>query len=261
MRIGCAAYSYRKYLQSGEMSLPSFLDLAAELQLDGVELTSYYFASTEDDFLFALKRQALRMGQTIAGVAVGNRFTLPEAAERAKQIQQVKDWLAVAAKLGAPYLRIFAGATPKGYSESEAFGWAVEAIQACVPTAAAYGVMLALENHGGITATSDQVIRIVEAVDSEWLAVNLDTGNYRADPYESISRTVPYAVTAHVKTEVPSEEGRVLADTERILGTLHQAGYCGFLNIEYEAEEDARVAVPRFVAELRRTLAALPSRA
>jgi sugar phosphate isomerase/epimerase len=257
MHIGCAAYSYRSYLKNGEMDLFAFLDVAAELQLDGVELTSYFFATTADDYLLALKRQALCRGLVIAGAAVGNRFTSADAGERAEQVQHVKDWLAVAAKLGAPYLRIFAGATPKDHTEDEAFNWTVEAIRACVPTAATHGVMLALENHGGITATSDQVIRIHEAVDSEWQAVNLDTGNYRTDPYEHIQRTVPYAVTAHVKTEVPSEQGLVPADTQRILSTLGKAGYRGFINIEYEAREEARTAVPAFVAELRRTLAAL----
>ncbi len=56
MKIGCCAYSYRKYLTSGRMSLEQFVDIASDLGIEGVELTSYYFPSTDAAYLHSLKR-------------------------------------------------------------------------------------------------------------------------------------------------------------------------------------------------------------
>lgn len=260
MRVGCCAYSYRQYLTKGEMDLLQFIDLAADLGLDGVELTAYYFQSTDDAYLDKVKRRALKTGLTVAGAAVGNRFTFADPAEREKQIADVKRWLQISARLGAPYLRVFAGPVPQGATEEQAFGWVVDSLRSCIPTAREHGVLLALENHGGITTTADQVLHILEAVASDWLVINLDTGNYKNDPYREMERTVPFAVTAHVKTEVVTPEGKAAIDTARLLATLHQAGYQGFLNIEYEAAAEPKTAVPRFVSELRATLAGLGER-
>lgn len=257
MRVGCCAYSYREYLTSGKMTLEQFIDLASDLGVDGVELTAYYFASTDNAYLDKIKRHALRRGVDIAGTAVGNRFTWSQASKREEHVAMVKQWIDCSVRLGAPYLRVFAGRVADDSSEEQAFAWTVAALKACVPYAASRGVLLALENHGGITSTAEQVFRLLDAVDSPWLVVNLDTGNYRQSPYEEIAQTVPKAVTAHVKTEIVEGDKHVPVDTRRVLTTLHEAGYRGFLNIEYEAHEDPKTAVPRFIQEIRDILADL----
>ena len=252
MKVGCAAYSFRQYLTSGEMHLEDFLQKAAEMDLDGVELTAYYFDSTDDDALYAIKRHCYRLGLEISATAVGNRFTDADADKRAEQIQYVKEWIDVSVKLGAPCLRVFAGRTPEGHSEAEARQWTIHGLQACAEYAARRGVLLALENHGGITSTADQVIDLITAVDSEWVAVNLDTGNFRQDPYGSLARIAPYSVTTHAKTEIPQEGGgKVEADFSKIVSLLNAQNYRGYLSIEYEASEDPMTAVPRFVQTLK----------
>ena len=128
----------------------------------------------------------------------------------------------------------------------------IASLQECAEVAAEEGVMLALENHGGITATVEQVEGLIAATDSDWVAVNLDTGNYRTDPYGSITRTVPMAITAHVKTEVPGPNGKEDVDIESVVNALSAGGYRGYLSIEYEASEDPMTAVPRFVETLQR---------
>ena len=261
MRIGCCAYSYRKYLTTGEMSMGGFIDVAADLGLDGVELTSYYFPSTEAGYLHSLKRRCLVRGLDVAGAAVGSRFTLASPDERAEQVAMVKTWLGHAVSLGAPQLRVFAGNTPEGHDDEQAFRWTVDGLSECVAVAADKGVVMALENHGGITAGADQIIRLVKAVDSEWLRVNLDTGNFGmdpvTDPYEAIAKTAPYAVTAHLKVSMKTPHGKRPVDIERVVATLDKAGYRGFLNIEYEEEEDPKSDVPRLVEEIRRAVARL----
>lgn len=251
MKVSCAAYSFRQYLQSGEMSLGDFIRKGYEMGLDGVELTSYYFPTTEIDYLKGLKRVALSHGLDIAGTAIGGSFALPEEA-RAQQVALARNWVDVSVTLGAPCLRVFAGPVPDGHTEQEAMAWCIAGLKETAEYAEEKGVVLALENHGGITATFQQVRHLVEGVGSDWLRVNLDVGNYRTDPYREIAETVPYAVTTHVKTQGRDASGqRFLLDQPRILQVLREKGYKGYLSIEYEAEEDPMLAVPRFANYLR----------
>ena len=258
MKIGCCSYSYREYLQSGEMSHEEFIDTAADLGIEGVELTSYYFPKTDKEYLNSLKRRCLIRGLDVSGAAVGCKMTLADDDERAEQIAMVKEWLGHALTLGAPQMRVFAGATPQGHTDEEAFDWAVAAFKECVPVAADAGVVMALENHGGITSTSAQVIRLIEAVDSEWLRVNLDIGNFGfdldVDPYEAMRRVARLAVTAHHKVFMRTPDGPRPIDINRVAAMLKDAGYRGYINIELEGDEDAKTGVPRVVDEMRQAL-------
>ena len=255
MKISCAAYSFRHYLQSGEMSLEDFICKGYEMGLDGVELTAYYFPTTEAEVLKRLKRLALAYGLDIAGTAIGGAFALPEAA-RAQQVALARKWVDVSVLLGAPCLRVFAGPVPEGHTEEEAMAWCIAGLKEAAEYAEEKGVVLALENHGGITATFEQVRRLVEGVGNDWLRVNLDLGNYRTDPYHEIAETVPYTVTTHAKTEGRDAAGQpFLLDYPRILQILREKGYKGYLSIEYEAEEDPLLAVPRFASYLQSLVA------
>ncbi len=258
MKIGCCAYSYRQYLLSGEMSLEDFVDTAADLGVEGVELTAYYFPTTDRAYLNSLKRHCLTKGVDVSGAAVGSKLTLADPGERAAEVAMVQEWLGHALALGAPELRVFAGVTPEGRTDDEAFDWAVAALKECVPAAADNGVVMALENHGGITTTSAQVIRLIEAVDSEWLRVNLDTGNYGldpdVDPYEGMRRVASLAVTAHHKVSMRTPEGQRPVDIARVVSTLDGAGYRGYLNLEFEEDEDPRIGAPRAIAEMKSAL-------
>ena len=73
-----------------------------------------------------------------------------------------------------------------GHTEDEAFEWVIAAIEKCLPDAEKYGVLLALENHWGLTCAPDGVNRIVAAIGSEWLKVTMDCGNF---PLRSVRKT------------------------------------------------------------------------
>lgn len=251
MKVGCTAYSYRKYLSTGSMVLDGFISHCYELGLDGVELTAYYFPTMEEGFLNRLKRTAFTHGLAISGVAVGNNFCLPEEERRREQVGLVKRWIDVAFRLGAPCLRVFAGRVSEGYGEEDALRWTVESLRECARYAEERGILLALENHGGITETSEQILRILREVGSDWLRVTLDTGNYKVDPYEEIRRTAPYAVNVHAKTFESLSEESLRREYSRILEILREADYKGYLSIEYEGIEDPLKAVPRFAALLK----------
>ncbi len=261
LKLSCAAYSLRKYLdlKKPAMTLEEFILRCAEWGTDGVELTEYYFPKpVTPQYVSRLKKLLAAEGLDLTGTPIGNNFALPPGAERERQIASVKSWIDLSADLGSPAIRIFAGSAPSGASEAEARRWVVECIESLCEHASRRGVFLAIENHGGVVATADGLLEIVKAVQCEWAAVNLDTGNFHtADPYGDMARCAPYAVTCQVKTEVqPAGGKKEEADLQRLIGILKGAKYHGYVTLEYEAAEEPLEAVPRYLKRLRELLAA-----
>ena len=258
LKLSLAAYSFNKALdlKKPTMTLFDFIDLAADLPLDAVELTSYYWAETTDAYLDKLKAYCEKKKLAISGVPVGNTFTLKDDAKRAVEIQKVKDWTARAAKLGAKTVRIFAGKLEDGEKLADAQKRVVDAMNECCEVAEKLGVFLALENHGGITDTPEHLLELVKPVKSPALGVNIDTGNFNTpDPYADIAKIAPYGVVSQVKTEVnPGGKKKVEADLSRVVKILKDANFHGYVALEYEAAEDPKVAVPRTVKELRKLI-------
>lgn len=260
IKLSLAAYSFREALAGPKksMTLEDFVDRAADWDLDAVEPTSYYFPDPPTaEYCRQLRRRALLLGLSISGTAIRNTFTHPPGAERDREIAHVKKWVDLAADLGAPTIRIFAGDLQKGTTEAQARAWCIEAIEDCCKYAGTRGIVLALENHGGIVSTVDQLLAIVREIRSDWFGVNWDSANFRsADPYADLAKAAPYAVVAQIKTEIFPNGARQPADLGRMIGILRESGYRGFVALEHEAEEDPFVAVPRYLKELRRLIAA-----
>jgi len=270
--LGLAAYSFRQFFRwnrgreqppaadpARRLTPESFVDLAADLGCDAAELTSYFFAPDATvDAMRSLRRRAFLRGVAISGSAVGNTFTKPTESDLDAEIAAVKTWIDKTAALGAPHLRVFAGEVPPGGDVAAARRRCIAALEACAEHAGKAGVMLGLENHGGIVATADGLLEIVRAVQSPWLGVNLDTGNFRvADPYAELARCVPFAINVQYKVEVQrAPDGpKEPADAARVVRLLRDGGYQGFVTLEYEAAEDPFAAVPRHLAALRELLA------
>lgn len=261
IKLSLAAYSYRKYLDlkakpKPSMTLFDFAELAAGMDLDAIEPTAYYFPETSPIYLARLKGTCTRLGLDISGTAVGNDFCVTDPARLREQIESVKRWVEHASILGAKTIRIFAGTTKKGDTDEKARSRAVEAIQEACDFAGKFGVYLALENHGGVTKTIDEMLMIVKAVKHEWFGVNLDTGNFNsADPYSDLARLAPFAVTVQVKTEMhragkPKEE----ADLARLIGILRAVNYRGYVALEHEAAEDPMTSIPRHISTLKKLI-------
>lgn len=253
-KLSLAAYSYRKWLDSKKIDLFDLVNLAADLQLDAVEPTSYWFPpDVSAEYLHRLKIHAFKLGLDISGTAIRNDFCLPPGPKRDADLEHVRAWIDRAALLDAPVIRIFAGTTPKGDSEEVAVERAVAGIESVLPYAAEKGVLLALENHGGITATPEQLLRLVKAVTGPNFGVNLDTGNFRTDdPYSDLALLAPYALNVQVKTEITRRGNKEEADLARMIQILREARYSGYVVLEYEAAEDPMTAIPRHVQELRK---------
>jgi len=267
MKLSLAAYSFRQYLPrnspqprggEGEMSLLDFIDFCAEQNLDGCELTSYYFpAELTHDYLMQVKERTFRLGLDISGTAIGNDYCLPDGPEREHQLAMTRQWIDHAATMGAPVIRIFAGKVPKGDTEAAALDRCVEGINQSLEYAAEKGVALALENHGGITATPEQLLAIVKRVeDSPWFGVNFDSGNFHtADPYAALEMIAPYAINAQLKVSIHPENGeRQRADFGHIVDILRSAGYRGYVVLEYEEKADPHESIPPILGELQRLI-------
>ncbi|HEX7070824.1 MAG TPA: sugar phosphate isomerase/epimerase family protein, partial [Rhodothermales bacterium] len=211
MHLGLAAYSMRDALTAGEMDLFGFVDWCAELGLPGAELTSYYFPEEFDDsYLHDLRRHAFRRGVTVTGTAIRNNFCQPPGPAKDREIAHVNRWIDHAAELFAPHIRIFAGDLPEGTAKETGIAWVAEGIRAVLPHAAERGIMLGLENHGGITARAADHLAICDAVgDHPWFGVNLDTFNYKTNPYEELAMAAPRAVNVQVKVDMTGPSGEL----------------------------------------------------
>jgi sugar phosphate isomerase/epimerase len=259
LKLSLAAYSFNAQLnlksKQPAMTLFDFMDFAADLPLDAVELTSYYWTERTDAYLEKLRDYAAKKKLAVSGVPVGNDFCVQDEAALKKQIQDVKDWTARAAKLGAKTVRIFAGTLKKGDTLAEAQKRVVAAMNECCEVAEKLGVMLALENHGGITDTPEHMLELVKPVKSKALGVNIDTGNFHtADPYADIAKIAPYGVVAQLKTEVSPNNKKEEADLAKLVKILKDANFHGYVALEYEAKDDPKVAVPKYVKELRKLI-------
>jgi sugar phosphate isomerase/epimerase len=268
MKLSLAAYSFNKILlrrpdeaqlRDAAMRLEDFIEYCALLNLDGCELTSYYFPKEfSHDYLMKIKEMTFRLGLDISGTAIGNDFCVSLGAKRDRELAQTREWIDHAATMGAPVIRIFAGRQTDGMSREDALSLCVQGIDDSLDYAATRGVLLALENHGGITSTVGELLEIVKRVKpSPWFGVNLDSGNFGSeDPYAELEQIAPYTVNAQIKVAVKRNGRKEPTDFARVVSILKNAGYRGYVVLEYEEEDDPKQAIPGFISELRKLIRA-----
>jgi len=257
-KFSVAAYSYRDLFKPGKLTLADFIADCAAMGCDGTELTSYYFPKqVTQEYLCELKQAAFRLGLDISGTAVGNDFCNPDAKARAGQIAHVKQWVDHAAAMGAPVIRIFSGNARGGQTAEQAHKLAVAAIEEACDYAGGKGVFLALENHGGLTATAAGILALVRDVQSPWFGVNMDTGNFHSsDVYGELAQIAPYSVNVQVKVVVhPAGAGKQPSDYKRLAKILRGAAYRGYIVLEYEEAGDPRTECPQALDQIREAFA------
>ena len=252
LRTAICAYSFRDQLKERSMSYADLVRLAVDLGVDGLDMTVYWMPSTLDDFLPPLRGIAYRMGVDIYSISIRSEMTRPTRELQEKELATIKKWVDAADRLGAGHIRVFGGNVPKDATVEQASGWAAEVLKRAAEYSGGKGIILGLENHGGVTERAETIIKIVKAVNSPWVGINLDTGNFRSQPYEQIEMCAPYAVNVQVKAETRNADGqKAQGDWDRVAEILNAANYKGYLALEYEAAEDAARAVPRLIKRLR----------
>ena len=258
IKIGLNAYSFNKPLMAGKMTVHDVVDYCAKQQIDGVDMTGYYFpgypAVPKDELIYSLKRHAFLNGVTITGTGVRNDFALTDASSRRGHIQLVKDWIDVAAKLGSDMVRVFAGKeVPKGHTFDQVLQWMIPAFQECAEYGKKNGVIVGLQHHDDFLKTADETIRVVKLVNSDWFSVILDVGSLRqGDPYAEIEKLLPYASNWQIKEHVWYGTKKVEIDLPRVRAIIDKVGYRGFTPIEALGEGDPAEVVTAFLMKVRK---------
>jgi L-ribulose-5-phosphate 3-epimerase len=261
LRPALCAYSFREELKNKTLSYEDLIRIAADSGVDGLDATVYWMPEPipGDAFLLSLKRTAYKHAVGIYSLAIRTDMCRPTPAEQNQEFEKVRQWVDVASKLGAGHIRVFGGVVPKGATEEQAAAWASEVLKRSAAYAAKHGIILGLENHGGITDKAETIVRIVKAADSPWVGINLDTGNFRSNVFPQIAMCIPHAVNVQVKIDQVMEDGkRGPGDWNRVARMLVDGGYKGYLSLEYESK-NAPEAVPpllRKLAGLCRSLSA-----
>lgn len=268
LTIGLAAYSLRdsfaysrgkkRSVAAGhpEIDMFGFLDYCVAQGFDAAELTSYFFPpECDDDYLLSLKHAAFIRGVAISGTAIGNNFTVGKGPRLDEEIALAKAWIDRAAILGAPHVRFFAGTAKDLDRDTVRLDQAIDALGECASYAASRGVFIGVENHGNVTAAN--MLEIMRRVESPWIGINLDTGNFHTeDPYADLIACAPYAVNVQVKASMKTPAGKNYpADLTRIGNILKDAAYQGFVILEYE-DASPYENIPKVHEQLRRVLAA-----
>lgn len=250
-------YSFNSLLRDKKIDLFDVLEFCAEYDFDAIDPTGYYFpgypAVPSDEYINRFKRKAFLLGLDISGTGVRNDFANPDASSREADVALIREWIEVAAKLGSPNIRIFAGkGNYDGYSRDQVFEWMAKDIKTCCEIGREYGVIVALQNHNDFIKTAADVERIFEMVDSEWLGLNLDIGSYRqSDPYAEIKKNIDYAVTWQLKENVWIDGVATPTDFVKLLPIIKRSGYRGYLPIETLGAGDPYQKIPALLSRVR----------
>ena len=268
-RIAVSTYSFWHF-EPVKYPIEKVIDQAYSMGFDGVELLHRQFASEEKSYLNALKQRAFDKGLDMPMLSIHQDFVSPDVAERKQHIDHTKHCIDLASQLGIACVRLNSGRwkTIKsfddlmkakgeeppiaGYKDADAIGWCVDSIREILPHAESAGVKLALENHWGLTTKVSTLLQIWKTVNSPWLGINLDTGNYPDKYYEGIAQLAPHASIVQAKTYHGGGVWYTLdLDYKKIAGILRAAKFSGWVSLEMEGKEDATTAVPKSLKTLR----------
>lgn len=270
LHLGTSTYSYWHFKEE-RVPIEYVMEQAAALGLDGVEILHMQMESEENQYLQRLKHTAFINGLDIYCLSIHQGFVSPDIEVRRQNIAHTHKCIELAYKLGAPSIRLNSGrwgtlksfdelmaneglepALP-GYTEDDAFGWVIDSIEQCLPRAEECGVILALENHWGLTCSPEGVNRIVESINSDWLKVTMDCGNFLSDTYVSLQKIAPHTVLAHAKTYFGGGEWYTLdVDYAKVAEILSTVNFKGYVSIEFEGKEDPSTGVPKSIEMIRK---------
>jgi L-ribulose-5-phosphate 3-epimerase len=272
-KLAVSTYSYWHF-RTPKYPVERVIADAARLGFDGVEILHRQMTDESPAYVNQLKQAAFRHGLALVMLSIHQDFISPKAEERDEAVAHTIRCIDLAARLGIPSVRLNSGRWNtiasfddlmkvkgneppiEGFTEDDAFRWCIDGIRACLPAAERAGVLLALENHWGLTTRTENLLRIHQAVASPWLGLNLDTGNFPGDPYPEIEKLAPHASIVQAKTYYGGGEWYTLdLDYRRIAATLRKASFTGWVSLEMEGKEDPATAVPKSLEVLRAAFA------
>ena len=270
IKLGISSYSYWHF-RTKRVPIETVIDKTASLGVSGLDVLHRQMDSEKPDYLQKLKRHAFLNGVDLICLSIHQDFVEPTAEARNKNIEHTKKCIELAYQMGIPCIRLNSGrwGTARnfnhlmelrgnepvlpGHTEDEGFKWCIDSIEKCLPKAAECGVILALENHWGLTRTPEGLLRIANAIDSPWLGVLMDTGNFLENPYGKLEQIAKKTVFVQAKTYHGGGEWYTLdLDYERIAAILRKVDYSGYISLEFEGKAHADEGVPKSIETLRK---------
>jgi L-ribulose-5-phosphate 3-epimerase len=281
VKLGISSYSYWHF-RTAKVPIETVIDKAAALGVEGVDILHRQMDLEERGPLTAqtrsycqkLKRHAFRSGIDLICLSIHQDFVDPDPGVRKKNVEHTLKCIELAYQLGVPCIRLNSGRwntiasfddlmkargeepVLPGHTEDEGFKWCIDCIEECLEKAAECGVILALENHWGLTRTPEGLLRILNAVKSPWLGGLMDTGNFLEDPYDKLKMIAPKTIFVQAKTYFGGGEWYTLdLDYNRIAEILRDVNYTGYISLEFEGKENPDSGVPKSLALLRQAFA------
>ncbi len=249
---GCCAYSYRKNLKSGQMSMQDFIREMVKIGSAGADMTVYWFKSTDPAYLDDLRHLAFENGVPFSGAACGSSMVQATAEKRRQALEDIEKWIDVTDRLGASHLRVFGGELPPGTSVKQGTNWVVETMKPACEYAGKRGITLGIEDHSGVTQNADVCLEIMHRVNSPYAGINLDITHFiptaSEDRYAQIEACVPYATHTHIRDHF--DDGTPI-DMDRVWKMFHDGGYKGFMSVEYEGKEQPVTGIPKLMHKVR----------
>lgn len=251
------------------MSLFEWIDLAATLDVDGLEMYPGYFTSFEPEYVAQVKQHAESKGLEIPMMCCSPDFTQHDPAARAAELEKEKFWIDLTAQLGGKFCRVLTGQRREDVSREDGVRYSVEGIKAAIPYAAERGIVLNMENHykdgywkyPEFAQHLDVFLEIINQPtlkDSPWFGVNFDPSNSiicGEDPLDVLAAVKHRVVTMHASdrylisgtiADLKSQDGSLgyaknlkhgvigkgLNDYDAIFSTLKAEGFDGWISIE-----------------------------
>tara|TARA_B100000700_G_scaffold56744_1_gene61269 strand:- start:3991 stop:4905 length:915 start_codon:yes stop_codon:yes gene_type:complete len=270
-KFAIATYSYWHFREP-KITVQQVIDHASNLGVDGVDVLHVQMDNESPEYIRSLRDRAQDKNIELICLSIHQDFVDPDKEKRENNIDHTKKCIDIAHDLGISYIRLNSGRwntidsfddlmankgiepVLPGYTEDDGFKWCIDSIQDCLPHAEQAGVVLALENHWGLTRTPEGLLRIVNSIDSPWLGVLMDTGNFLEDPYEKLEEIAPQTVFVQAKTYYGGGEWYTLdLDYSRIAEILNKVEYKGYISLEFEGKENANTGVPKSIELLKKS--------
>lgn len=267
-KLGISSYSYWHF--DGEpVPIKHVIDEASAIGVGGVDVLHRQMPREDPEYARELRRYAFAQGVDLICLSIHQDFVTPDDRQREHHVNHTKYALELASQMGVPCIRVNSGRWGtidsfdtlmaeggnepplEGYTEDDAYQWCIDAFEKCVPVAREKGVVMALENHWGLTSSAEGVLRIVDAVDSPWLQVLADTGNFPDQTYSQLEALAPKTILVSAKTYYGGGEWYSLdLDYERIAGIFQDAGFQGYVTLEFEGTAEAAASIRKSLTRL-----------
>jgi len=245
-RISLAEWSLHKTLFAGKMTNLDFARATKEdFGIDGVEYVNQFWKDKARDqkYLADLKQRSADVGVTNLLIMIDGEGALgdPDEKDRIKAVENHHQWVEAAKYLGCHSIRV--NAQSKGSFE-ETQKLAADGLRRLSDYAASHDINVIVENHGGLSSNGAWLAGVMKLVDLPNCGTLPDFGNFRVsgteeyDRYKGVEELMPYAKAVSAKSHDFDADGNEMrTDYKRMMKIVVDAGYHGFVGIEYEGSK------------------------